>query len=353
VTAPPEVVLTSSLEEFVRELKPGDVLLFDTLHPVSAAIKCAENRPVSHCALHTGGGAFLHVTGHAPDGATLQPGTGDALQPGTLETRLKSRDDRTVTARRHSTACGEDGAEWALTSATALLKESTAYSYLSLTSLAVPCFCRAYRRYLEAEGHDTPPWLRTILRTVEGQAVALVDITAAFAEEAEVGGMSSGKKTLTCSEFVYGCLSSSGRQVAVPDNLVQWRLDRLAPASRGGGLRTLSGATPVEFSPDLLDFNPALRAYPPHRGLSLRTAGSSDLARAAVKVVCDLLEYNVKHGKYGVPGRPLQHLAMSDGIVGAFVTPGDLWSSPSLDTVAVLHRPPSRADVGLDKLPAA
>jgi hypothetical protein len=43
------VLLTTNEDQFMDSLKPGDLLLFDSVHMLSELIKFAENRPVNHC----------------------------------------------------------------------------------------------------------------------------------------------------------------------------------------------------------------------------------------------------------------------------------------------------------------
>ena len=52
------VRMTRRVETFSKAIHAGDVLLFDTIHPLSELIKFAENRPVNHCALYLGEGEF-------------------------------------------------------------------------------------------------------------------------------------------------------------------------------------------------------------------------------------------------------------------------------------------------------
>jgi len=63
--------MTDQIDVFVRSLRTGDVILFDTVKPLSGLIKFAENRPANHCALYLGRDDLAHVGWHKPG---LRPG---------------------------------------------------------------------------------------------------------------------------------------------------------------------------------------------------------------------------------------------------------------------------------------
>ena len=60
------VAMTGSVEGFINSLRTGDILLFDTIHPLSQLVKFAENRPVNHCALYLGAGEFARCRASHP-----------------------------------------------------------------------------------------------------------------------------------------------------------------------------------------------------------------------------------------------------------------------------------------------
>jgi hypothetical protein len=43
--------LTTDVDDFQDGLRDGDILLFDSLYPVSQMIKLVDDSPVNHCAL--------------------------------------------------------------------------------------------------------------------------------------------------------------------------------------------------------------------------------------------------------------------------------------------------------------
>jgi hypothetical protein len=335
------MVLTTDYKTFRGELRPGDVLLFDTLHGVSAAIKAAENRPVNHCALYMGCGRFLHASGHS--------GAQSALGPSTIEDRLCGRLDRTITAMRH-TAASRAGAAWATARALAMHEKHADYAYLNLATLAAPCFCRAYLR--DGSG-QLRGWGRRGASSLLWLSTAAMDMLAEQAEREDFAADAGGRETLTCSEFVYVCLHSGEgeHRVSVPNNLAWWHVDlrsrRDEPALGLASVRD-DDEGEIEYA---LGFHPALGEASLDSGPPLRTASiSSDerLREAGRKLVARLFNYGLGFGKYNAAQHAPDALFASEVVLRDVVTPGDLWSSPSLNPIAVLHRPPGEGDAEID-----
>ncbi len=73
------------------------------------------------------------------------------------------------------------------------------------------------------------------------------------------------------------------------------------------------------------------------------------MAVLAGKTLLDMVWTNRGLSKYD----PEAGTAHKGDVFADMVTPRDLWSSPSLRAVAVLHRPPSTSDTDLDGVPSA
>jgi hypothetical protein len=331
-----EVDVTTDLSRFVDVLHPGDVLLFDTLHPVSALIKFGENRPVNHAALYLGDGSFAEATAH-PDKDRA------AVQARSLGGRLASRRDRTVTAFRHVDATAYGGGTGVVARAQQYLEaRDLAYSYLDLVSLVVPSFFRSYGAALGARGSRGVA-LAVALRRFLPALVSAMEADAADDDGGD-GTAPYGRlpPTLTCSEFVFRCHQEAtpSRRLEVTEPLASW-----SELWRAGRRRSDSGAEGVVL-------HRFLRAPGGSRGPS---GGGHDeafpgpgsgpelwqqLTRRAARTVLALVRRNLREVKNAQ--------IVPSAVVAETVTPRDLWSSPSLAATAVFHRPPSDRDAGLD-----
>jgi hypothetical protein len=380
--------MTENVGDFIASLETGDVLLFDTIHPLSQLIKFAENRPVNHCAIYLGSGEFAHVGRHIPDPKRVGP----PLKPAARTERLADwlavqpgPHDRTVTALRHANVKSPSDASNVVARARSYIDpRDTTYNYLSLVSLMVPSLLRTYKSYLKDQGA-----MRLVAGSMRAVSRSLVDVM----EQGAIRADGARARTLTCSEFVYRCFDEAeggfGLEVTEPlgrwpdpsnlvqDNSSESGIARLAPepgisSDDGGAADSLAiddralGETnghPIVDGAGLVVFDDSFRADvlgPTDETLTSLDRGAEegttalgltgtrwDLAMLAGKVIMDMIWHNKALAKYDQEaGR------VSPGTVFAdLVTPRDLWSSPSLSAAAVLHRPPGPDDKYLDGMP--
>ncbi|HTT88313.1 MAG TPA: hypothetical protein VMF65_02085 [Acidimicrobiales bacterium] len=310
-----DCLVTLRDRDFVDRLAPGDVLLFDSSFPTSALIKFADNSPINHCAIYIGDDYFAHVTHHLKGEPTVQEVK--------IYERLDERCDYSVTALHYGPAPGNpDAAAIAIANSEKLRHEVEEYAYLSLLALVFPAFVRSYgwmARAIKPLASGLDVMSRAFLRSMGEEAVTL-DFSSELA----------GRKSVTCSEFVYRCFSenSSPYPVAVINPLCRWKRPR---QFRSGGLDEDLGIDVFD-----LEFNP-LFAESPHEDMPSAQALRGDpsltdeIKQASVELMKDLCRYNVKKDRTRPP---------EAGVVASFVTPVDLWSSPSFSARAVLVRRP-------------
>ena len=212
-----DLKVTDDVKKFLKKLKPGDILLFDTITLVSQLIKFAENRPVNHCGVFLGGDTFAQV------------GSGTAhAHSANLRERLEERPgplDRTVTALRHVDALDPKESKRISNSIVKIADEyinvrKTDYSFVSLRHLMIPSLYRNYRNDLENTKH-----VAKFLPLISSFAKAIL---SHFGQVESVSRL-DGTKSLTCSEFVYRCyLEAAPRlQVDVHRPLMTWDMELL------------------------------------------------------------------------------------------------------------------------------
>ena len=394
------VPMTDDVGQFIGSLLEGDVLLFDTLHPLSNLIKFAENRPVNHCALFLGGGTFAHVGRHIPDPEGKGPPVKPAARVEDLAQWLHSPPgphDRTVTALRHSKIEHASDAAGVIARAQGYVApKDTTYNYVSLIGLMVPSLLRTYRNYLGNQGA-----MKLVVGTMQAFSHALIDVL-----EQDVASLPSESRTLTCSEFIYRCFDESGKDLCltITEPLGTWtdpknlrRPDGDPPTGGTGGAPSVEpgpttgpaddgpivstvvtiqsfdggGEPPVVSGEGLVHFNDSFRTEvlgpagirisgdwadsvpllgplsgtPPVQAFF---GGSGwDVAVLAGKAIVEMIRSNQDLKKYDEAARS----AKPGDVFADLVTPRDLWGSPTLSAVAVLHRPPSRQDTDLDGTP--
>jgi hypothetical protein len=385
---PTRVRMTSKVDTFSKWLLAGDVLLFDTIHPLSELIKFAENRPANHSALYLGGGEFAHVGRHVPGLTPSDPPAKPAARNEGLETWLKTSSgpyDRTVTALRHIKVKEASDARPVVERARTYTEpKNTTYNYVSLIALMVPSLFRTYKNYFGDSA--AMKLMASGLRAVSQSLVDVLEEDAAPRRDARA-------QTLTCSEFVYRCFdeADAGLALAVTDPLGRWPDPAGLKGPSPGRLAARSVATAetpaiatrrVGAGPgqlvidggDLVVFNDSFRAdwlgpslpepasAAPRRAeptspvakiagspADARLAGTKwDLGMLAGRTILDMIRNNRNLSKYDKASKTAQ----PGDVFADLVTPRDLWSSPTLEAVAVLHRPPGPADKDLDGVPA-
>jgi hypothetical protein len=226
-------------------------------------------------------------------------------------------------------------------------------------------------------------------------------VVEVFEGDATRAGHEKGR-TLTCSEFVYRCFDEANEsmKLAVARPLGRWpdpaRLQSEASSDVGIGagpgetgetghvVETASqaGSDVVVDGEGLVDFDQSFRpallgpyfrpsssagsqpygAFPADVGGSITTASEEtpdseliaasqlmtaglkiDMATMTGKVIVRLIRVNKQRKKYD------QAASRKGDPLADLITPRDLWSSGSLSTIAVLHRPPSSSEEGLDQ----
>ncbi len=337
-----QVTLTSDIKGYAKTLRPGDVLLFDSARPLSGLIKFGENRPVNHSGLFIGHGQFAEATSHSPT---------NAVRANDLEDFLDSRRQRTSTAFRHVGATVADAAriDAVVDRANAYTNSKTSYAYRSLYRLILPSLYRSYRPRGPAteSTKKNEHWL-SVLGALANSSLSIWgggDPETGVVEPADGVGF-------TCSEFVYRCF------VEEPDDAKRLDLEVIEPLSRlpdiMKNMMTFRGSASVgvdEFGAEDLVFHESLSGDEPpmfqaaFRGPAAPGPSSAwsvfaDIARTAIKSSVKTKWLKLIHRD---PGQASPGVVVPDT-----VTPRDLWSSPSLQAVAVFHRPPSPLDTDLD-----
>jgi hypothetical protein len=316
--------VTSSDQEFVSWLLPGDLLLFDSAMVTSALIKFADNSPVNHCAVFLGGDQFAHATSHKSG----EP----AVQVVKILDRLAELEDYNVTALRHRAAVPDVGAPAVVEVVDAFRSGETSYDYLNLIALFVPAFLRSYRPTMDPD-HLVP-------RGLEWAEQAFLRSMRFDEDGGSLTPNSFGSKTLTCSQFAYLCFQSASPSlpVEVLDPLGRYaREKRTVTRGAGGGREDGMGMLGLDVHPALLEDSYGERPV----GVVVR--GDShlkvQLGIGAVKLMTRICTHN-----WALDDGPLPPVG---AVVPELVTPKDLWSSPSLTSRAILVRSPDEVRGGL------
>jgi hypothetical protein len=356
----PPVDITTEVGPFMASLNPGDLLLFDTISPISELIKFAENRPINHCAIFLGDDEIAQARAHVPAPDPHAPPLVGSAQKADLRELLNSRPGihyRTVTALRHVGAPTDPrGAQAVVKRAKQYIDSGrTKYNYLSLILLMVPSLYRTYKSYFKS-----PKTTQRVAELMETIGQALLD---AYEKDLYKPSKYPGMKTLTCSEFVYRCFTEALPEYALKltDPLGDWEVDeseldeayKAAVVARSSGLRMAApsdGAASGHVAVSgygLVKFNACLRtglASSSGTGTVMTRGVKLDLAKIAGEAVLDVLLQNIGLKKYHKkPG------VKKGEVIPEYVTPRDLWSSPSVNAVSVFHRPP-RHERGLDNV---
>ena len=356
-------LVTGNEDEFLRELAPGDLLLFDSSYRTSALIKFADNSPVNHCALFTGGSDIVDVT--------HREGGGGAVQASDLLDRLEKGNDYSVTALHHVSVSRErkEGADRAAEKAKEFCRHDAVYNYRNLVALTLPAFVRVYFPNLD-------PYSRRAagLETLANAFISLVedgaDDSSSNRERAEEDWGTLGdpeedwgtlgdaeedwgtlgdaedevpaKPRLTCSEFVFRCFTDLdvpyGVDLDEPLARYQPPLRQHRRPRSGDELTNQEEQDDQEAELDIA-FHPVFAALGDSRtgAPSLTDSrvfrGDPSLNRElmweAVKVMRAIASSRRRRQQRAWAPQPGQ-------VVAPLVTPRDLWSSPSFVTHAVL-----------------
>jgi hypothetical protein len=288
---PSHFELTTDPGVFCDGLQPGDVLLFEKGLLVSSIIALADRRPVSHSAVvvATGGGDCRIVDAafrDQPEEQVKESSLSALLDVRQSDARGEVRTVRAITARRAPAATADPAVGEEVARQASLFTSEARYALFDVASLAPYAFlrsnARSWRDGLSLVFHGLMHGARLALKRDRQPDLW----------------------SLSCSELVYRALA----QVAEPTGAGTLAPAIDAPLVVDGRLRTdwrlPAGADHVELE-ELAD--EVARDKSPDAGAEWA-------------------------GTRGIGHRPT--LEEADG-----VTPGDLLDTPSLTTVAVLHRP--------------
>lgn len=261
------MLVTADPTEFMQELQPGDVIVFDVLANVSGLIQWADRASADHAALVTGPDTFTE--------ANLPGENGNVITDASLSSVLGEVDVRGMTALRPAL---DEATRARLIEVVEVFRGVGArFDVLGIAWLAPAALMRSYGpAELEALGGTGDRVLMWVLQQ---------------AARAALRRIGKDRHSLTCSEFVYRCLTEAGLDIEVP-----------------GPLHEVVSLWPDEVLDADADNWAALEAHNEAAGWPV-----------------------------GLP----QSLGQG-GVRPDFVTPGDLWRSPSLTPVAVLTKGPHR-----------
>jgi hypothetical protein len=343
--------LTSDIDEFLAALRDGDVLLIDSLHAVSQVIKLVDNSPVNHCALYESPGQMLHA------GLPLEDGTSVRSQP--LRDRLIGGHDRTVTAFRFSQ---KDIGPDVLHNAHKWIDNTTRYGFKDLPSLSVQCINRSYGRAL-------------------GKAQrGLLYLSRAMSSFSAFTVPSRAELSVTCSEFVYSCyIAADPNSIEISDPLSIWVKGRRhavferpltppGPTTSAPGLDPEGSYAAADPEIEFIDRVEVARARQPadqkvletdDRYMLFRDAEPSPPSRVIPRsygvddsnelsfdalVANERAELHEEMLMNHRGGKSIPHANQDPAPYAQTITPFDLWQSPSLRAVHVLHLPPAESD---------
>lgn len=307
----PEVPIVSSPEDFGRLVQDADILLFDKLASLNRLVQWGDNRPVGHCGVWFDGGVYEATRKDAWVSGVFHTPFDELLD-------LQVTDDRggsvalvrTVTAMRHEHVSTEQRERIRLFLQERSSVEFAVHEMVLLTPFAVD----------RAHG-DAAASLHDLVG-------AVIRVSKLYARRSLHGR--GGTDRMFCSELVYRSFEQAGLLIDVLDPLVG-RLprgtgsDRRQPGRRRGEPEAESVEELLQdyvgfFEEQVRPVSGPDDAGPAEEPAGQRRSGAWDDDRRRLR-----------------PAAPRRPLELAD-----MVTPGDLWSSPSLRPVAVLHRPPGR-----------
>ena len=271
--------VTNDLEEFLGWVRPGDVIAFDTLKAVSGLVQWADNAPVNHVGLMIDQ-ATLAMANEPPHDKPDDPVVSYNALAGLLAPGTKSRAAQIL---RHP---GLGDAELARLRTQAQRFQSLPADFASgdMFALLPSALGRSYRDFDELNAWQSR-LLRKLIRAFHRAGAAALD------------RIPDDARTLTCSEFVYRCLTGAGLDLDIAEPL-------------GGEL------------PDKDPFDRKMSRrdgdyWAAHREHNLKARALKATDDAPDEATCD-------------PPTPER------------VTPGDFWRSPSLDPVGYFVKTPPR-----------
>jgi len=280
--------VTTSLDEFTCSLRDGDVLLFDKLTSLNRLVQWGDNRPAGHCGVWRSGVVY-EATNKKPGDAESEGGV--LRTPFEELMNLAAEDDRggrvalvrTVTAMRHPDTTDQHlQALWDYLDARVGSDEFAVMDAFLLTPFAIE---RAYR------GNDA---LVDLMRGVIGTCRAYAKLSLA---------KQRGGRRMFCSKLVFSAFDAAALRIDIRDPLY----DRYFMRGREPSpLSSQLDEYKQFFESEVLTEEPAMPDETHRKGATKGFLG------------------------FGKGGPTFADM----------VTPGDLWSSPSLDLVGALHRMP-------------
>jgi len=322
-------VIVTDEEQFIDRLADGDILLFDKLGAVHRLVQWADNRPVGHCAIWSGGNMY-EATMMVVDGEK-QSGVFATSLPELLQRVV--RDDRgtevalvrTVTAMRHREITAD--ARQRMAEYAAECAGSGAFAERELVLLAPYALRRSY-------GHDSDQ-LGEFLASVIRLCKFMAPKTKPKPDE---------PSRMFCSEFVYRTYQAADLPIVIVDSLYDSYMSsqrtssrqRRLPGDLDDGHRPRGRFGPAQVPPQEPQPGDALMAqYDAWFETQVvgtpvstyRKPASAEPADVDVTLEGGLVEWVLQR-------RAPEFYEM--------VTPGDYWTSASLETVVTLYRPPDR-----------
>lgn len=295
------------IEQFVDQLEDGDILLFDKLASLNRLVQWADNRPVGHCALWYDGGVY-EATIRTLSNGEQQGGVFRAPLLKLLETRVTDgRGEkvglvRTVTALRHPDM-SENQRHSAVAHA-ADLQRRAEFAVPEMALLAPYALQRSFGGDIRPSNAVLSGLIRTCISYVKASASVRL----------------RGSERLFCSQLVYQCYQHAGMEIEILDPLYDW-YNR--PRARGVGPEAEEAAQLLDQYSAIFE-EEVLAGAPVGGATSAEYEGGHEPSARSWPVFAAL----------SGAARPPRFDEM--------ITPGDFWSSPSLDPVVAFHRPPTR-----------
>jgi hypothetical protein len=307
VTATGVRVVTRA-EEFVEQLARGDILLFDKLASLNRLVQWGDNRPVGHCGVWDDGAVYEATIKGRPGGETNSGVFATPLEELLSLTVQDGREVdvplvRTVTAMRHWGIDDDHRAR-----IVAYLREQSRSARFAVKEMVLLTPFAVERSY-----GDTPDHLTGFVAAA---------IRAARRVAGHSLGQRGGPEKMFCSELVYRAYDHAGLPIEIIDPLY----DRYQHLRQRSAVVPIGGAWPP--------------AAPVEATAGARTETSDALLadygdfceREVFRHPGDAADTDVPLGWPARRGRPPEFADM--------ITPADFWSSPDLQPLAVLHRPP-------------
>lgn len=190
--------LTSDLESFLKLLRPGDVLVYDSLSSISKLVQWADDSPANHVSVMYD--TTRTAMANTPHGLRHP----EQIQLWTAEAFLGRRFVRGVVLLRHPVLA--DGDSWIddLQRRIDVYRASTAkFSLVDLVAMAPAALVRAYqeRGFNFPDPEDEKQVLKWLMRLRARLLKKIPD----------------DKLRVFCSEFVYRCLMEAGLHVEIDD----------------------------------------------------------------------------------------------------------------------------------------